>query len=211
MNPLHAKAITPNDLGVRSILLKDKHVEYILGIFRNKDSYEHVATEHFKMSGIYWALTALDILGHLEDLDENEIIEWVMSCQHSNGGFGGSERHDPHILYTLSAVQIMHLYGKADMLDKDSVVKYVASLQQDDGSFIGDEWGEVDTRFSYCALSCCSLLGRLESLDVSKAVDFVVDCMNFDGGFGCIPGNESHAGQVFCCIGSLSITGTLNR
>ena len=29
--------------------------------------------------------------------------------------------------------------------------------------------------------------------------------MNFDGGFGCVPGAESHSGQIYCCIGFLSI------
>ena len=36
----------------------------------------------------------------------------------------------------------------------------------------------------------------MEMVDVDKAVQFVVQCMNFDGGFGCVPGSESHAGQV---------------
>lgn len=30
-------------------------------------------------------------------------------------------------------------------------------------------------------------------------------CRNFDGGFGAVPGAESHAGQIFCCLGALSI------
>lgn len=76
------------------------------------------------------------------------------------GGFGGSEGHDAHLLYTLSAVQILALYDKLSLLDADRVAAFVAGLQQPDGSFAGDKWGEVDTRFSYCALSCCSLLGR---------------------------------------------------
>ena len=27
-------------------------------------------------------------------------------------------------------------------------------------------------------------------------------CRNFDGGFGSVPGAESHAGQVFTCVGA---------
>jgi hypothetical protein len=38
--------------------------------------------------------------------------------------------------------------------------------------------------------------GALDRIDSEKAVDFVLKCMNFDGGFGCVPGAESHAGQV---------------
>ena len=34
---------------------------------------------------------------------------------------------------------------------------------------------------------------------MKKAVEFIVACMNFDGGFGCVPGSESHSGQVSSC------------
>lgn len=90
--------------------------------------------------------------------------------------FGGNVGHDAHLLYTLSAVQILALYDEMALLDKSKVTSFVASLQQPDGSFAGDKWGEVDTRFSYCALSVLSLLGELhsEAIDLHKAIDFVV-------------------------------------
>ena len=31
--------------------------------------------------------------------------------------------------------------------------------------------------------------------------------MNFDGGFGSKPNSESHAGLIYCCVGTLSVTG----
>lgn len=37
-----------------------------------------------------------------------------------------------------------------------------------------------------------------------------IRCRNFDGGFGCIPGAESHAGQIFTCVGALSIARSLH-
>jgi prenyltransferase beta subunit len=53
---------------------------------------------------------------------------------------------------------------------------------------------------------------------VSSSSDFIVvfcfvsySCKNFDGGFGAIPGAESHAGQIFCCVGALSIAGALEH
>lgn len=46
----------------------------------------------------------------------------VLKCQHYSGGFGGSERHDPHMLYTLSAVQVLALHDKLHLLDADLVV-----------------------------------------------------------------------------------------
>lgn len=92
-----------------------------------------------------------------------------------------------------------------DLLDRDAIARYVSSLQLPDGSFAGDEWGEIDTRFSYCALSCCKLIDRADAIDVPKAVEYVASCKNFDGGFGCTPGGESHAGQIFTCVGALAI------
>lgn len=127
--------------------------------------------------------------------------------------FGGNTGHDPHLLYTLSAIQILALCDELGRLDRDKTASYVASLQQADGSFAGDEWGEIDTRFSYCALSSLSLLGKLDEglIDLDKATDYVSRCRNFDGGFGCIPGAESHAGQVFTCVGALAIGKALHK
>jgi geranylgeranyl transferase type-2 subunit beta len=89
------------------------------------------------------------------------------------------------------------------------VVRFIEGLQQQDGSFIGDEWGETDTRFSFCAAACLKLLKRLDAINVDTAAQHVVSCMNFDGGFGVGPSSESHAGQIFCCVGALTILGAL--
>ncbi|CAM9577082.1 unnamed protein product, partial [Hapterophycus canaliculatus] len=169
------------------------------------------------MSGVYWGLMSMALMGRdlRKEMGAEDLADWVMRCQHEEGGFGGNEGHDPHILYTLSALQVMALLGELDRVDKDKVAGYVSSLQQEDGSFFGDEWGEVDTRFSYCALSSMAILGQLDAgkINVEKAAEFVGrrgPCRNFDGGFGCIPGAESHAGQIFTCVGALSIARSLH-
>lgn len=41
------------------------------------DKMEHVATEHFWMSGLYWGLTAMELLGRLQDMDTAKILDWV--------------------------------------------------------------------------------------------------------------------------------------
>lgn len=192
-------------------LLLQKHVDYIAAYGGKKDEYEYSITEYLRMSGIYWGLTVMDLMGHLDKMNKNEVLQFVQQCQHECGGIGASIGHDPHLLYTLSAVQILTLYDSLDTINTDKVVEYIQNLQQDDGSFYGDKWGEVDTRFSFCAVACLSLLGRLEAIDVDKAVEFVLSCMNFDGGFGCRPGSESHSGQIYCCVGFLAITGQLHH
>ena len=87
----------------------------------------------------------------------------------------------------------------------------IANLQMPDtGEFCGDEWGEADTRFMYGALLALSVLGLLSMVDMDKAVSLVAACRNFDGGYGSRPGAESHAGQIFTCVGALSIAGRLD-
>jgi geranylgeranyl transferase type-2 subunit beta len=40
-------------------------------------------------------------------LPRDETTEFVLSCQHDNGGFGAAPGHDAHLLYTVSAVQVL--------------------------------------------------------------------------------------------------------
>ena len=89
--------------------------------------------------------------------------------------FGGSIGHDPHLLYTVSAIQVLALCDSLQKADFDKIASYIRQLQQPDGSFWGDIWGEIDTRFSYCALLALSIMGRLndENINVVKAAEFV--------------------------------------
>jgi geranylgeranyl transferase type-2 subunit beta len=206
---------------------RDRHLAYIAGLAAKMDhpsSYEGAVTEHLRMSGIYWTITALSLLVSSEEADQilgittspspdrPSIVEWVLKCyDKSTGGFGGNIGHDGHLLYTLSALQILAI-ARYDLtkLATEEIIQFIVSLQQPDGSFAGDQWGEIDTRFSYCALSALSLLSALDRVDVPKAVEYIASCQNLDGGFGSMHGAESHAGQVFCCVGALSIAKSLH-
>lgn len=42
-------------------------------------------TEHLRVNGVYWGLTALEVLGHLDDLDRAKTIAFVKSCQRDEG------------------------------------------------------------------------------------------------------------------------------
>lgn len=64
-------------------------------------------TEFLRMSGIYWGVTALDLMDDVSKLDQASIVEFIKKCQcQISGGISPCENHDPHILYTLSAVQV---------------------------------------------------------------------------------------------------------
>ncbi|RPA87333.1 type-2 protein geranylgeranyltransferase subunit beta [Ascobolus immersus RN42] len=198
-------------MSTESTLLVDKHLSYIVSLDTKKDTLEYWLTEHLRLSGLYWGLTALALLGRQNALPRDETIAFVRSCQHKNGGFGAAPGHDAHILNTGYAVQILALQDALDEFDTELIAKYVAALQnRETGAFAGDEWGETDTRFIYSAFNCLSLLGRLSLIDVPLSVSYILSCQNYDGGFGLCPGAESHAGQIFTCIGVLAIAGKLD-
>eukprot|EP01098_Paradermamoeba_levis_P010777 TRINITY_DN4543_c0_g1_i2.p1 TRINITY_DN4543_c0_g1~~TRINITY_DN4543_c0_g1_i2.p1 ORF type:complete len:334 (+),score=69.92 TRINITY_DN4543_c0_g1_i2:126-1127(+) len=190
-------------------LFVEKHTSFIKALEEKKDTFEYWVTEHLRVSGVYWGLTSLELVSRLHLLDHNKetLLDWLCKCQTPEGGFGGNVGHDPHLLYTMSAVQVFCLYDSLHRINKEALVSFIVSLQKEDGSFTGDQWGEVDTRFSYIAVACLSLIGRLEEINRDKAAEFILKCKNFDGAFGCTPGAESHAGQTFCCVGALTILG----
>ncbi|KAK1309990.1 hypothetical protein QJS10_CPA08g01411 [Acorus calamus] len=128
-------------------LEEEKHVQYILSVEKRSNDLESLVMDHLKLSGAYWGLTTLHLLGRLSSVDQDRIIDWVLKCQHESGGFAGNVGHDPHILHTLSAVQVLALFDRMDVLDVDKLCSYVAGLQNEDGSFSGDMWGEIDTRY----------------------------------------------------------------
>ncbi|ONI22167.1 hypothetical protein PRUPE_2G111600 [Prunus persica] len=82
-------------------LASQKHVQFIVLVEKKKDSFESVVMEHIRMNGAYWA-----------------------ARQDDSGGFGGNIGHDPHVLYTLSAVQVLALFDKLDVLDIEKVASY---------------------------------------------------------------------------------------
>jgi geranylgeranyl transferase type-2 subunit beta len=93
----------------------------------------------------YWALAAMDLMNVLEEMPKTEIIEWIVRCQHKTGvqsntdadpklvlgGFGGNIGHDQHLLYTLSALQILAMFDALDGVDCGSAATFVASLQRE--------------------------------------------------------------------------------
>ena len=126
---------------------------------QDRTTFEAVATDHLRLSGVYWGLATLAMLGKLDEggpgLDREEVAAFVSSCAHegaegvvstssssrgkgSDGGsgggeerkkpaarsvgFGGAERHDAHLLYTLSAVQVAALIDRMDLIDADAVM-----------------------------------------------------------------------------------------
>lgn len=98
-------------------LVIDAHVKYVQSLDTKKDELDYWLTEHLRLNGVYWGLTALHLLGHPEALSRQDTIDFVLSCQHDNGGFGAAPGHDAHLLSTVSAVQILAMVDGFEELE----------------------------------------------------------------------------------------------
>lgn len=83
---------------------------------------EYTLSEYLRMSGIYWGLTVMDLMGQLPRMNQQEIIDFITACQHECGGISASIGHDPHLLYTLSAIQVI-------TVDIKCVFSFISALQ----------------------------------------------------------------------------------
>jgi geranylgeranyl transferase type-2 subunit beta len=196
------------------VLFYEKHLNYLINLDKtiDKDAIGFYTNEYLRIAALYWGISALNVLGKINEHNCDQTIKLILACQHENGGFGGSIGHDPHMTSTHYAILILLQLNKIDLIDSTRVAKFVGSLQTEDGSFSSDYYGESDTRFSYCAVAILKLLNlKVEDwIDLPKATNYVLSCQNFDGGFGGIPNAESHAAYTFVCCGFLSVTNQLN-
>ncbi|KAH3672724.1 hypothetical protein WICMUC_004130 [Wickerhamomyces mucosus] len=192
-------------------LYKEKHIQYIKSLDTKHQDYSYWLTEHLRLNGTYWGLTALCILNAKDTFVKEDVIKFVLSCHNEDGGFGAFPQHDSHILSTLSALQILLIYDSIDELPSiDKIVEFITNLQLPNGAFQGDRFGEIDSRFVYTAIQSLAILGKLNEKVVKGAIQFTTSCQNFDGGYGLGPGAESHSAQVFTCLGTLAITNRLD-
>jgi geranylgeranyl transferase type-2 subunit beta len=88
-------------------LLTASHADFIAKYGSDPDEYEYAMSEFLRMNGVYWGVTAMDLMGRLDAMDRAGIVEFLRVCQDGDsGGFRPVEGHDPHLLNTLSAVQV---------------------------------------------------------------------------------------------------------
>ncbi|CAE8689940.1 unnamed protein product [Polarella glacialis] len=193
-------------------LHREKHDHYLQHLDDNKESFEYMMSEHLRMGGVYWGVSAMALLRKLDDEKRKEdLVEWILRCRDpkTTGGFGSNIGHDADITSTHYALLVLCMYDAVDRLDVEGVVSFIAGLQQPDGSFAADRWGEVDVRFAYCALSALTILDALDRVDVDACTQWVLRCMNYEGSFGPVPRAESHAAYVFCAVSALALAGAL--
>ena len=94
------------------MLRKREHVNFLKDLLKKEDTFEYLQMAHLKTSALYWSLTASILLSSLDEIypldQRREIEKYLEKVYRDDGGFAGNEgAHDSHLLFTLSAIQIM--------------------------------------------------------------------------------------------------------
>lgn len=56
----------------KTLLLED-HVKFLKHYSKNKMSYDYVMSEFLRINGVFWSLSAMDLMGQMNELDKKEV------------------------------------------------------------------------------------------------------------------------------------------
>ncbi|XP_052732604.1 uncharacterized protein LOC108331811 isoform X8 [Vigna angularis] len=148
-------------------LAAEKHVRYILSVEKRKDNFESVVMEHLRMSGAYWGLTALDLLGKLGSVDVDEVTSWLLSCQHES---------------VFCCVGALAITGSLDLVDKDLLGWWLCERQVKSGGLNGRPEKLPDVCYSWWVLSSLTMIDRVHWISKEKLIRFILDCQDTENG-----------------------------
>ena len=200
-------------------LLRARHRRFVNHVSTDISSFEFVVSEHLRMSGVYWGACALSLLDALSDLDREQIVGFVSSCAHACGGYGGNVEHDPHMLYTLSAVQILVLFDALEQVTLLFLSSLLSSIFVFTLSSLPLDPARVSRHLpcvcfphvwvspmSFHTVSSCFL-----QLDEEKTVSYVAALQNADGSFRGDEWGEVDTRFTYCALCCLSLLDRLGK
>lgn len=117
--PIKDIKLPPNSINK---ILFNKHIDFINDYGKDENNFEYGITDYLRLSGMYWGLTALELMHAQPTQSKDDIVAYIQQCQdQESGGIGACIGHDPHILHTLSAVQVrttLRFYLEANMRER---------------------------------------------------------------------------------------------
>ncbi|KAA0191256.1 Farnesyltransferase subunit beta [Fasciolopsis buskii] len=193
-------------------LFKVHHINYLTRKLVNlPTSFESLDSSQPWLA--YWMVHSLRLLNFtIPDETKQQLVHFLASTQHPDGGFGGGPYQFAHLAPTYGAVNCLVLLCRADALqiiDRVKLADWLRRLRQPDGSLLMHIGGESDVRGAYCAVAVAKLTGLLDKHpDLFKGTaEWVARCQTYEGGYGAQPGIEAHGGYTFCAAAALCLLG----
>jgi prenyltransferase beta subunit len=122
-------------------------------------------------------------------LNESNHINWILSCNNSDGGYGGNQSLSSTLLTTYCAVSLLSDLG-ITLANPSGTINYFDSLYVDDNNDVLNYGGYKPDEISENALLsssyyCIDALNRISpsSLHNQASLNWLLDHQNLDGGF----------------------------
>ncbi|GMT37449.1 hypothetical protein PFISCL1PPCAC_28746 [Pristionchus fissidentatus] len=139
---------------------------------------------------------------------KSEIVTFLKTCVHPDGGYGGGPGQLGHLATTYAAVLCLISIGTEQALasiDRELTYKFLLARHQPSGAYTMHHGGEEDIRAPYLALVSASLLKIIDSKLTDMVAEWIMSCQTYEGGFGGEPGMEAHGGYTFCAFACLCL------
>ena len=98
------------------------------------------------------------LIGKREQLDADQITQYICSCQNIDGGFGsipGSESHSGMVFCAIGALSILHTVDKCNV---KRLCRWLDHRQVDSGGLNGRPEKQCDLCYSWWSLSAMMVL-----------------------------------------------------
>ena len=88
------------------------------------------------------------------DIEPDLHADWIVNCQHAEGGFHSPEEREPSLQASAYAIQSLALLGRLDLVDRARCAEWIERV-----------WlrGDRDLEQTRCAVTCLATLETLTS------------------------------------------------
>ncbi|KAG1743173.1 terpenoid cyclases/protein prenyltransferase alpha-alpha toroid [Suillus paluster] len=160
----------------------------------------------------YTALLSLSILrDNFSRLDRKGLLEFLRSCQNSDGSFSSEPLGgDSDLRTTFCAFSISIMLDDWSGMDVTSALQFISTCRTYEGGYGQSPFGEALGGTTYCALASLQLAQQLEILssqDRQKTVRWLVQNQASNGGFRGRTNKDADACYCFWCGASLHVLG----
>ncbi|OAY74366.1 Geranylgeranyl transferase type-2 subunit beta [Ananas comosus] len=154
----------------------------------------------------YCAICCLSLLHHLDKINAEKAVDYIVSCKNLDGGFGsipGGESHSGQIFCCVGALAIT---GSLHHVDRDLLGWWLCERQCKDGGLNGRPEKLADVCYSWWVLSSLTMIDRVHWIDREKLAAFILNCQDREnGGISDRPDNAVDVFHTYFGVAGLSL------
>ena len=161
----------------------------------------------------FTAILIADTLNMLTPDLTKAVVEFVLSCQSYDGGFGPIPGVESHGGYVHCAVGIMKILGLLDRLNLNSLIRWIAMRQMEfSGGFQGRVNKLVDSCYSWWIGSACRIIADHLKIppfwdEDALTIYTLRSAQDLDGGFRDHQPSRRDAFHTFYGLGGMGVCG----